>query len=82
MASITVRGLDADTEARLRVRATMHGRSMAAEVRAILRETLAEPSPAPPTGLGSRIHTRFATLGGAELELPPRSEQPRAVDFE
>jgi plasmid stability protein len=82
VANITVRGLDADTKARLRVRAARHGRSMEAEVRAILREALSESSPAPSTGLGSRIHARFAALGGAELELPLRSERPRAAVFE
>jgi antitoxin FitA len=82
VANITVRGLDADTKARLRIRAAIHGRSMEAEVRAILREALVEPNPAPSAGLGSRIHARFTALGGAELELPPRSELPRAAVFE
>jgi antitoxin FitA len=79
MASLTIRGLDAETHARLRVQAARHGRSMEAEVRAILRERLT----APPTGrgLGTRIHERFAALGGADLDLPERGEQPRAAEF-
>lgn len=79
--NITVRGLDADTMARLRTRAATHGHSVEAEVRAILRAALVE-SPAPSAGLGSRIHARFAALGGAELELPPRDAQPQAAVFE
>ena len=79
MASLTIRRLDAETHARLRVQAARHGRSMEAEVRAILRERLS--APAPGRGLGTRIHERFAALGGAELELPERGERPRAAEF-
>jgi hypothetical protein len=34
------------------------------------------------TGLGTRIHERFAGLGGMDLELPDRSERPRAAEFD
>jgi plasmid stability protein len=76
MATLTIRGLDDETKARLRVRAARQGRSMEAEVRAILEEAL--PSPQVSGGLGSRINARFADVGGAELDLPRRSELPRA----
>jgi antitoxin FitA len=80
MATLTIRGLDPVTHARLRVEAARHGRSMEAEVRAILHERLmlsrAEH------GLGSRIHARFQGLDG-DLELPDRSaELPRAAEFD
>jgi len=78
--ALTVRGLDDETRTRLRVRAAQHGRSMEAEVRAILHDVLSPPPPE--HGLGSRIHARFAALGGAELELPARNEAPRAEDFD
>ncbi|MGO1524103.1 MAG: FitA-like ribbon-helix-helix domain-containing protein [Nesterenkonia sp.] len=42
MAAISVRGLSEDISARLKVRAARHGRSMEAEVRVILTETLAD----------------------------------------
>ena len=77
MAALTIRGLDEETHARLRVRAAQHGRSMEAEVRAILAECLA--SSAPDFGLGSRIHARFAALGGADLDLPARDDAPRTA---
>jgi antitoxin FitA len=80
MASLTIRGLDAETHARLRVTAAQHGRSMEAEVRAILRERFAAPERGP--GLGTRIHERFATLSGVDIELPERSERPRAAEFD
>lgn len=78
MASLIVRNLDEDLKARLRVRAAQHGRSMEAEVREILRNSLA---PAQPRGVGSRIHARLAGLGLDELELPARTELPRQVDL-
>ncbi len=78
MATLTIRGLDEETHARLRVLAAQHGRSMEAEVRAILTERLA--SPAAEYGLGSRIHARFAALGGADLDLPARNEPPPAAE--
>jgi antitoxin FitA len=78
MATLTIRKLDDETKARLRVSAARHGRSMEAEVRAILEDVLRAPSPS--GGLGSRIHVRFAAVGGAdELELPVRHEMPRAA---
>jgi hypothetical protein len=53
---------------------------MEAEVRAILRDRFA--APAPERGLGTRIHERFAALGGVGLELPARNERPRAAEFD
>lgn len=79
MATLTIRGLDDEIKARLRVRAARHGRSMEAEVRSMLEEAL--PATRASGGLGSRIRARFATVGGVELDLPDRSEMPRAASF-
>jgi len=79
MSTLTVRNLDDDLKARLRVRAAHNGRSMEAEAREILRASLTTQ---PRTGLGTLIHERFAGLGLDELEIPPREELPRAADFE
>lgn len=75
MATITIRGIDDETKARLRIRAAEHGRSMEAEVRTILRE--ATFGRVPDDKLGTRILQRFAEAGGVELELPERSEIAR-----
>lgn len=80
MATLTIRGLDDDTKARLRVSAARHGRSMEAEVRAILEDAL--PSEQATGGLGSRIRARFAAVGGVELEPADRSEKPRAATLQ
>jgi antitoxin FitA len=79
MATLTIRGLDDETKTRLCVSAACHGRSMEAEVRAILEEAL--PAPRVSGGLGSRIHARFAAAGGVELDPPSRSEMPRAANL-
>lgn len=79
MATLTIRGLDDATKTRLRVRAARHGRSMEAEVRSILEDAL--PSESSPGGLGSRIHARFAPIGGVELDPPVRREPPRAASL-
>jgi plasmid stability protein len=76
MATLTIRDLDDELKSLLRVRAAQHGRSMEAEVRAILRETLAGPSSS--DRLGDRLHQRFADVGGLEIELPTRRDKPRA----
>ena len=80
MSTLTVRNLDDGLKARLRVRAAENGRSMEAEARAILRSTLVGDTGADDR-LGSRIHERFAGLGADKLELPPRTEAPRAADL-
>lgn len=80
MANLTVRGLDDNLHARLRIRAAQHGHSMEAEVRAILKEQLADESSK--TGLGSRIHARFASVGHPDLQQLQREAVPRAADFD
>jgi plasmid stability protein len=80
MASITIRNLDDELTARLRRAAAEHGHSMEEEARRILRQALDKPRPG--RGLGSLIHKRFAAIGGIELELPPRTEPPRAADLD
>lgn len=78
MAAITIRNLDDQLKARLRLEAARHGRSMEEEVRVILREALGPPAS---VGLGTRIHERFAAVGGVELAPPSRAQKPRAPDF-
>lgn len=77
--TLTVRNLDDAVKSRLRRRAAENGRSMEAEARAILRDTLLGPTP---TQLGTRIHERFAGLRGDALDLPARTELPRAAELD
>lgn len=81
MASITIRNLDEQTKARLRVRAAHHKRSMEDEARNILRAALAE-EPRSAGNLARAIRRRFEPLGGADLEAPRRGpiRQPPEPD--
>jgi plasmid stability protein len=81
MATLTIRNLDAALKERLRVRAARHGHSMEAEVRDILQDTLNEPE-RPVVNLYQRIRSRFAPLGGVDLELPPREPAPEPPRFD
>ena len=68
MATLTIRNLDD---------------AMEEEVRQILRQVVKPADKAASSeGLGSRIHSHFAQLGGAELELPSRSDTPKAPSLE
>ncbi len=83
MASLTIRNLDDETKARLRLQAARHGRSMEEEARTILRQAvMPSPDPAGELGLGSRIQAHVAALGGVELDLPARSSMAEAAGFD
>lgn len=79
MAALSIRGLDDAVRDKLRVRAARHGRSMEAEVRAILVEAADETEP--PADLVSALLERFGAIGGVELDIPAREQRPRAPDF-
>ena len=79
MASITIRKLDEQTKARLRVRAAHRQRSMEDEARNILRAALAEEVSVP-CNLAETIRRRFKPLGGIDLRVPvrePMREPPK-----
>ena len=80
MASITIRNLDDDVKARLRVRAAEHHRSMEEEVRIILRDAV-NGGRTGPRNLAEFIRECFAPIGGVELELPPRGPMREPPDF-
>jgi len=79
MAILTIRDFDDELKAKLRIRAAEHGRSMEAEVRAILALVLTKPTSGP--GMGSRIRQRFGDVDHEPFEPPRRVERARAVEF-
>ena len=80
MASLTVRRLDANTKARLRVRAAHRGHSMEEEAREILRAALVLEK-TDQDNLAKSIRARFAPLGGVELPVAPREPMRRPPRF-
>lgn len=76
--AVTVRGLDAGTKRKLRLRAAEHGHSMEEELRAIIRNALSRSED---VDLGTAIRRRVAKYGGMELELPPRGPMRELPDF-
>jgi len=79
VSAVSIRNLDDRVKERLRVRAARHGRSMEAEMRAILTEAVSEPGE--DTGLFRALLDRVGQLGGVELDIPKRAAQPRAADL-
>lgn len=77
MVAISVRDLDEDVAGRLKVRAARHGRSMEAEVRAILTDAVTADDERP--NLAEAIRERFGSIGGVGLDIPPRRDMPRAA---
>jgi len=81
MASITIRNLDDRVKRKIQVRAASNGRSMEAEVRALLSEIAEKKQAAttPEEDLGTAIHKRFAAIGGVNLKTPSRQFSNRSI---
>lgn len=80
MATMTIRNLDDELKARLRIRAARHGQSMEEEARSILRSALgAEPLSG--RALVDDIRALVEPLGGVELDLPARVAMREPPDF-
>jgi antitoxin FitA len=70
MASLTIRNLDNNLMAKLRLRAARHGHSMEAEAKTILAQTLNPPVQG--QNLAEAVHLRFESLSIDPLPIPPR----------
>ena len=77
VAQLVVRNLEDEVKARLKRQAERHGRSMVDEIRHILRAATADAS-RPVSRLGSRIASRFRTIGlrGKLAELRGQPVRP------
>jgi plasmid stability protein len=74
--------LDPAIEDELRRRAAEHGRSIEAEVREILSNTLSPQSMRTGADLVRYIQARFAPLGGLDIELPEREPAREPPTFD
>lgn len=79
LTAVSIRNLDPAVKAKLRVRAAEHGRSMEAEIRAILVDAVSELSR--PVGLFDAIRAISLEHGGVNLELPHRERRQRPIDL-
>lgn len=75
MSTLTIRQLVERTHARLRGLAAEHGRSVEAEVRAILDAAVSLPE----RNLLLALHASMLEVGGVELEIPARTDRVRPV---
>jgi antitoxin FitA len=81
VASMTIRNIDEDLKARLRVQAAKHGRSMEDEARDILRTALSSAAARAAT-LVKSIRGRVQPLGGIELQIAPREPMRDPLNLE
>ena len=79
MASLNVRNLSDHTHKALRIRAAQHGRSVEAEIRAILDEAV---NPRERVGLGSMLTAIGRDFGGVDLDIARDRTQAEPADFE
>ena len=81
MPTLVIRNLDEKTHRLLKARAQSAGRSVAEEVRTLLRQqTSTEPAPDDHNWVDD-IRAIFEPLGGVELELPSRASTRLMPDF-
>ena len=79
MTAVSIRNLDDAVGEKLRIRAASHGRSMEAEMRAILIAAVQQPDES--EDFINSLIDRFSQLGGVDLDLPTRSSPLRDIDF-
>lgn len=81
MATMTIRNIDDQLKARLRIQAAHHGCSMEDEARNILRAALSHPTKS--RHLIDSIRARVQEVpGGADIELPEREPIRKSPEFE
>jgi plasmid stability protein len=66
MAEVLIRDLKPETHRALKLRAKQHGRSVSAEIRAVLEEAVQPPER---LKLGTWLHERAMEFGGLDLEI-------------
>jgi plasmid stability protein len=78
MGSLNVRNLSEQTHRALRIRAAQHGRSVKAEIRAILDATV---NPKRRIGLGSMLTAIGRDFGGVDLHIEWDKTQVEPASF-
>lgn len=77
MTTLTIPDIDDDLARRLQARAAVHGRSIGAEVRAILADAVGAPEALPLSGnMADAIRAIIAPIGGVDLPAFPDQVAP------
>ncbi len=79
MSAVTVRNLPAETHRALKQRATRHGRSTEAEIRAILEDAV---HPRTRVKIGSELARFGRRFGGLDLDIPRERTPTEPATFE
>jgi plasmid stability protein len=77
MASLLIRNVDESLHARLKARAAEHRRSLAEEVRELLRTAVALQETASQENLVDLARRLFGPEHGIDLDIPPRGAAPQ-----
>jgi plasmid stability protein len=79
MPAVLIRGLSEATHRAIKQRAKQHGKSVAAEVRAILEEAVV---PTEKVGLGTRLHQIFRDAGVSLPEIVRDKSPSEPANFD
>lgn len=80
MSTVTIRNIDDDVKAKLRIAAAEQGLSMEEHLRRVLAESVHPPTPRVPRfGFGTYLSNLVDDVGGIDLELAPRLDMPGDV---
>lgn len=82
MSSITIDDLDEALQQRLQERAIRNHRSLAEEIRGVLKLALAMEENKSAANLAERIRMRMEPLGGVDLPRMSRSPLPNPITFD
>lgn len=75
LATLTIRNVDPQVHQRLRERAAGNGRSVEAELRALLAQVVGEPE----LNLGDAIRAEVLRVGDLRVEIAPRVDVGRGA---
>ena len=82
MSTLTIRNIDGDVKAKLRIAAAGHGLSMEEHARRVLAESVRPATTnVPRFGFGTYLSRLFDDVDRIDLKTPARSDMPRDVDL-
>ena len=75
MVALTIRNIDPDLKRKIKRLAADHDRSMEAEAHELLKRAILASKPQ--KNIGRLIREAALSVGGIDLDIPPRIEMPR-----